>query len=237
MNLRLIAIFVLLIGVITAIDSRSQSQRGAFLPQIDHIVYGTPDLQVGIQAIERLLGVRATPGGQHPGLGTHNALVALGPNTYLEILAPDPDQPKPSEPLRFGLSALTMPRLVAWAAKGNDLDKLVGDGLKHGVKIGRVIPGSRQTPQGSLLTWRVTDQRVVIADGIGPFFIDWGQTPHPARTAAPGATLVELRAEHPDPISVRDILSKLGLNLPVAKGTRPALVAVIDSPRGRVELR
>jgi hypothetical protein len=77
----------------------------------------------------------------------------------------------------------------------------------------------------------------VIADGIVPFFIDWGTTPHPASSAAPGATLIALRAEHPDPTKVRMILNQLGFDLPVTKGPTPALVATIDSPRGRVELR
>jgi len=41
---------------------------------IDHLVYATPDLDLGIATIERLLGVRATAGGRHPGAGTRNAL-------------------------------------------------------------------------------------------------------------------------------------------------------------------
>jgi hypothetical protein len=70
-----------------------------------------------------------------------------------------------------------------------------------------------------------------------PFFIDWGQTPHPAASAPQGAKLVDLRAEHPEPEEVEKILKSLGLDLPVEEGARPALVAVVASPRGRVELR
>ena len=42
-------------------------------------------------------------GGSHPGLGTHNALLSLGDESYLEIIAPDPTQPKPDHPRIFGL--------------------------------------------------------------------------------------------------------------------------------------
>jgi len=68
-------------------------------------------------------------------------------------------------------------------------------------------------------------------------FIDWGQSPHPARTAASGASLIALRTEHPDAQRVQRLLKKLGLDLPVQSGAAPALVATIDGPRGRVELR
>jgi hypothetical protein len=34
-----------------------------------------------------------------------------------------------------------------------------------------------------------------------------------------------------------DMLRQLGVGLPVKRGPRPALIAVIDCPRGRVELR
>src|SRR5262245_46770085 len=91
---------------------RGQQSRGNLLAQIDHLVYATPDLALGVERIERLLGVRATPGGQHLGLGTRNALVALGPSCYLEIIGPDPEQPRPSGLRRFGLDDLREPMLL-----------------------------------------------------------------------------------------------------------------------------
>jgi hypothetical protein len=219
-------------------DLDAQSDDAAvLLRQIDHLVYATPDLSAGVERIEVLLGIRATPGGQHPGEGTRNALIALGPTSYLEILAPDPEQPNLDHPRRFGIDTLNRPRLVTWAAKGHDLTQTVNDAHRRGVPLGEVISGSRRTPGGVLLSWHTTNQRAVIADGIVPFFIDWGTTPHPASSAASGATLIALRAEHADPINVRRMLNQLGFDLPVTKGPRAALVATIAGPRGRVELR
>jgi hypothetical protein len=48
---------------------------------------------------------------------------------------------------------------------------------------------------------------------------------------------VAFRAEHPEAGRVQAMLRQLGLNLPVQQGSRPALIATIDSPKGRVELR
>jgi hypothetical protein len=207
------------------------------LARVDHLVYATPDLARGVAELEKLLGVRAAPGGQHLGLGTRNALIALGPYTYIEIIAPDPDQPKPSSPRRFGIDGLTASRIVTWAAKGTDLEQLRADAVRNGIPLGKVAPASRRRPDGVELVWHSTDSQATVADGIVPFFIDWGRSPHPAESAAKGATLVALRAEHPDAKNVERMLQRLGLAVPVIAGARPALVATIDCPRGRVELR
>jgi len=220
-------------------DSGGPESKGsaASLARVDHIVYGTPDLQLGIDTLEKLLGVRATPGGQHPGRGTRNALIALGPATYLEIIAPDPQQPKPAAPRSFGIDDLRAPRLVAWAAKGKDLEPAVAEARRQGVPLGDVRAGSRKRPDGVLLSWRYSDPAAVVAGGVVPFLIDWGSSPHPAATAAQGASLIALRVETPTPEPVHKMLQALGFDLPVQKGLAPAIVATIRTARGTVELR
>jgi len=216
---------------------QAQAQQTPLLAEIDHLVYATPDLDLGVNTIEKTLGIRATPGGQHPGMGTRNALVALGPASYLEIIGPDPDQPKPAGPRRFGIDALQAPRVIGWVAKSRALDAVSARAASSGVPLGPVIPGSRTRPDGVVLSWRYTDPNIVAADRLVPYFIDWGSSPHPSTTAARGATLVQLRAEHPDAPRVQKMIDALGLHLHVEKASAPALIATIDSPRGRVELR
>jgi hypothetical protein len=48
---------------------------------IDHLVYAVPSLPAAIADVAERFGVRAQAGGKHIGLGTHNALLALGPRT------------------------------------------------------------------------------------------------------------------------------------------------------------
>ena len=233
MNIRVAVVALVAIPVLL----RAQTPSNTLLTRIDHLVFATPDLQLGITTIEQRLGVKATPGGQHPGLGTRNALAALGPTSYLEIIGPDPDQPKPAGPRRFGIDDLKAPRIVRWVVKSSELEAVAAQAAKANVALGAVTPGSRRRPDGVVLSWRYTDPNTVVANGLIPFFIDWGTSPHPALTAARGASLVQLRAEHPDAVMVQKMIDRLGLELKVSTAAAPAIIATIDSPRGRVELR
>src|SRR3970040_851694 len=135
--------FVTLFGM-TLAGKVYQVGPSGVLSSVDHLVYATPELQLGIERIEKALGLRATPGGQHLGRGTRNALVSLGPGTYLEIIGPDPEQPSPAQPRPFGIDDLNEPRLVTWAAKRGNLEHLASDAGRDGVKLGEVIAGSRR---------------------------------------------------------------------------------------------
>lgn len=210
---------------------------GPVLERVDHLVYAVPDLEAAVDALEATLGVRAAAGGRHPAEGTRNFLLALGPAVYLEIIGPDPSGPAPSRPRWFGIDGLRQPRLVAWAARGKDLGRIVAGAVAAGVRLGPVGSGSRERADGQLLSWRFTDPRVVVEGGVVPFFIDWGQTPHPAGSAPQGVTLEGLRAEHPEPGRVRKTLGALGLDLPVSLGPKASLRATLQTPRGRIELR
>jgi hypothetical protein len=42
----------------------------AVLPGVDHIVYSTQDFNAAVARLERLLSIRASLGGRHPGGGT-----------------------------------------------------------------------------------------------------------------------------------------------------------------------
>lgn len=204
---------------------------------VDHLVYATPDLERGVKEIERLIGVSPTPGGQHPGRGTRNALVALGPDVYLEIVATDPDQPSPATPRWLGIDTIVTSTLTTWAAKSSALAELRARAVENGVPLGEVKSGARQRPDGARLSWQLTEPEPLIEDGVIPFFIDWGGSPHPARSLPGGATLTDLRIEHPDVERVQRMLDVLGLDVTVTSAATPALVAIIDGPHGRVELR
>ncbi len=206
------------------------------LSRVDHLVYAAGDLCRGIAEIEQLLGIRASLGGRHRIWGTQNALVGLGSRCYLEIIAPDPEYSPSARARPFNLDQDAPSRLVAWAANATELELLRAAAFRSGVTLGDVQSGSRQRPDGIVLRWTLTDLCCVVADGIIPFFIDWGPSFHPAPTAAAGAALASLRAQHPNAGQVSEMLRALALPLSVTIGRGPALIVEIDSPKGRVLL-
>lgn len=187
-----------------------------------------------MDTIEALLGARPVYGGQHQGRGTHNALLSLGPDVYLEVIAPDPAQSEVPRPLWIAADSVTAPRLIYWAAKSNNLEALVEKARGQGLELGQVSSGNRSRPDGQLLHWKLTDPRANPADGILPFFIDWEDTPHPARSLPRGGAFVSLEARHPEPESVNAMMQVVGLGLNVQHGQEPALFARIQTPTGVV---
>ena len=173
------------------------------LKRLDHLVYAVPDLDTGVADLARQLGVRAAPGGPHPGRGTRNALIALGPESYLEIIAPDPAQPEPAGGRWFGVDPRAPARLAGWAAKGSDLPRLVAAAAQRGVPLGEVMPGARKRPDGVELRWTLTNPDTRAVFGLAPFFIDWGTSPHPAATAPRGPVLSGHQSSGRSPVTRR----------------------------------
>jgi hypothetical protein len=199
---------------------------------VDHLVYLCPELDPAVDRMTELTGVRPAYGGQHPGLGTHNALLALGPRTYLEIIAPDPSQSAPAGPLPFGLGRVSGPELRAWAAAPDDLDGVVERSRAAGFGYGPVTTGQRRTAAGNDLAWRMADRPDTADNGVAPFLIDWADTPHPATTAPAGVTLTELRLSSPGPERLTLLLQLVGLDIPVERAERSSFRAVLTRPDG-----
>ena len=201
---------------------------------LDHLILGASDLPRGIQFIEQRTGVRAAFGGVHPGRGTHNALLSLGPRCYLEILAPDPEQ----QTLAWfcTLPELTEPRLVGWMLHPANLAPLAERLREADIACNGPVEGSRQRPNGRTLRWKL----LRLADdgqGLLPILIEWNtDSPHPADDAPSGLSLVRFEVSTPHPNELERVFQLLGVDLPVAHGDRLQLRARIAGPDGAVEL-
>src|SRR5271157_3036154 len=206
---------------------------------LDHLLLGCTDLDEGIAFVEQHTGIKPAMGGVHPGRGTRNALLALGPLHYLEVIAPDPAQteiPKTRAELPAMLKKLTSPLLINWAVHTSDIVGVAERWKKAGIAFQGPTPGSRARPDGTMLHWQtlnLDNDR----DGLLPFFIQWGaDTVHPSVDAPKGCTLESFAVVGPDSASLSADFQKLGISVEVASGETARLRARIVGPKGTLVL-
>ncbi|MBS7812249.1 VOC family protein [Roseococcus pinisoli] len=204
------------------------------MAEIDHIVIGARTLEEGAAFVERELGVKPQKGGTHEGAGTHNLLLGLGPDAYLEVIAPDPAQPEPAQPRLFDLddpATRTMldsgPRLLTWVARTSTMDPVMA---RLGPRGGTI----REMHRGEL-SWRFAQppQRQDM-DNLIPCLIEWRGERAGKRLHDSHLRLVALEAEHPDVDALRMALRDRGLGdaLEVRHGSHPRLVARLATKEG-----
>jgi hypothetical protein len=181
------------------------------MAEIDHIVLGARTLAEGAAYVEQHLGVAPRPGGVHAGFGTHNMLLGLGRQCYLEVIAPDPGQPNPPHPRLFDLDDPAVklmleagPCLIGWVARTPVLDAVVS---RLGPRAGDVKSMSRGD-----LSWRMAfpPQRQDM-DNLIPALIQWESDSASTRLPDSHVRLLALEAEHPEADMVRDSLAERGL--------------------------
>lgn len=128
------------------------------LTRIDHVMICVPELQAGIDQYIKL-GFNVYAGGVHTGKGTHNA-IAFNEYDYLELLAiRDPVE------YQAGRSSGWTDTLTEFIAAGGGIryviiesDDLAADVAamrKRGVDLSDATPGSRRTPAGHELQWKL----------------------------------------------------------------------------------
>ena len=201
---------------------------------LDHIILGCSDLDGGVQFIAERTGVRAVLGGVHPGHGTRNSLLSVGGRSYLEVLAPDPQQPALTW-YRM-LPELSEPRLLGWAVQVANLAELAQRLGTARIACKTPTAGSRVRPDGRRLRWTMLaleDNR----GGLLPFFLEWSaDSTHPSEDAPAGCRLVGFGVESPDPDELAGMYQRLGVEVAVKRGDRPRIFARIAGPGGECDL-
>jgi hypothetical protein len=184
-----------------------------FSSSIDHLVVTAPSLESGAAWIQQQLGCALQPGGRHPRMGTHNQLLRIGPDCYLEVLAIDPAATAPTQPRWFGLdhaASRSVPRLAAWVMRTNHIHELA--------PLAPAELGPVQAMQRGDLEWLIT----IPADGACPFdgtlppLIQWQTTSPPAaRLPESSLTLQRLQLRHPEADRLREWFDRAGLAGPI----------------------
>jgi Glyoxalase-like domain len=197
--------------------------------RLDHIVLAAPDLARACDEFEAAAGVRPVFGGAHPGLGTHNALVAFDAVSYLEIIAPDPAQAGGG--MARALAGLRTSTPLHWAIRVTGL----ADVATRLRALGWTPTGIRRTartpPDGARLEWDLCGLTGHSYGGVAPFFIDWLASAHPTGASPRVGPLLQLELSAPDPEPLRTLLDALGVAATVTRGEL-ALAFAFDSPHG-----
>jgi hypothetical protein len=209
--------------------------------RLDHLTIIAPSLDAGADHVRDLLGIDMPAGGKHPLMGTHNLLLRLSNEVFLEVIAVDPSAERPDRPRWFGLDDADAVRsawddgrrLRSWVAQTGDLDDVLA---RHGSTLGRKTRLSRDDRSW---LFSVPSDGSLPVDGVAPSAIDWEEGGSPASTMPDlGANLLSFQIEHPDPGQVSVLYERLGVIDPpeVRKGSRFRYRAIIDTPAGIKEL-
>lgn len=198
---------------------------------LDHVIVLTSDLEAFRAQFEADTGVALTVGGAHPGIGTANLLASLGGGVYIEFMGPDPSF-EPPQGLGARLAAQGEPRIGGFAARSRDIRATAAAVEAAGLVAPSPTAGSRAAPDGSLISWTA-----LFTGGHGhgdqvPFFIDWGETPHPSATSAQGLELLSFEVVHPEPDGLSDLYRRLGVSVEVIAGPAPGFRLRMRTPRG-----
>jgi hypothetical protein len=195
---------------------------------IDHLVVTADGLSAASALVETTLGVAMSPGGVHAAMGTHNRLLSLGPDDYIEALAIKPDAPSPPHARWFGLDHREGPaRLAGWALRVPDLDAALTEAPEG---IGLPIEVTRGEYR-----WRISlpESGILPFDGLFPALIEWNGPLPPAALEDHGARLVTLTLSHPRAGALGWALSMLSSDdRLVVRAGAAGLSALIHTPDG-----
>ena len=201
----------------------------------DHLVIVARSLADGAEYVRQCLGVTPQPGGEHPRMGTHNALLKLGDALFLEVMAINPAAPGPARPRWFDLDRMApnaAPRLATWVARTNDIRAAAA---ASPVPLGAIEPMTR-----GALNWLITipQDGTLPLEGVAPTLIEWHNGPHPAANLQDqGCSLIRLEGYHPQADKVSAMLRASGfqgtVSMHAVAPDEPAyLAAHIQTPQG-----
>lgn len=196
---------------------------------LDHLAITARTLAEGVAWVRELLGIEMPPGGAHPRMGTHNRLLGLGPDVFLEVIAVDPDAPAPDCGRWYGLDSFDgPPRIGTWIVGTPDISR----SLVHAhTDSGPAVEAVRGD-----LEWLIS----VSADGSMPMqgayptLIQWPDGPLPVtRMEGRGCSLTGLKISHPNADQIASGLASQFDDHRVTFQTGPhGLAATFDTPSG-----
>lgn len=205
--------------------------------KIDHLVYCVPNIEQAIEDLGTRMSVKAIIGGKHLTQGTKNALINLGNECYLEILAIDEYNTKFKSSRWMGIDILSDSKITRWALKSNDIQKDAIHLNQYNPSMGNITNGSRLISDGNTLSWQIAMPLPGPEVELVPFITDWSKSEsHPTDNLSHECKLLELILTHPSPNNTQELFNKMGIEITINKSKSTSIKAKIQTPNGIIEL-
>ncbi len=209
--------------------------------QLDHLVIAANSLEQGQSYLYDVYGLEPSPGGQHLAMGTHNSVLKLDNDSYLEIIALDPNGQKPTMPRWFNLDSEELqkqikdkPKLITWVARTNNFSELKKQAISD-------IGTARAMRRGNL-SWQFgfSDDGSLFAGGVLPYIIQWDSIQHVSRAMPEkNYSLSKLELLHPEANKIKNALKSLNFHsnlVEISKNDDISLIAHIETANGLVKI-
>lgn len=198
---------------------------------LDHLVIAARTLEEGAAYVEAVLGLGLTRGGKHPHMGTHNLLLSLGDQEYLEVIAIDPGAEPPDRPRWYSLDEFRdAPRMTNWAVRTDDLDAALDEAPEGSGEVFELERGDLRWAMAVPQTGRLP------FDNAMPALIEWDtNSAHPCnRLPDYGARLQRLDVFHPDADRLKQSFQAFDRlpHVDFRQGPEKRLIATITTPEG-----
>lgn len=207
---------------------------------IDHIVLGISDLDTGVEQVEKLTGVRPRFDGRDAKLGTQSAVILLGTDSFLEILAPDPKADP--ELIDAELKPLILDKLAGmesltpftWAVGSENLERSQWFARRAGSRTSEIEAGMRKRGWGRTVDWtwsRVTRPETRVM----PLLVQWSSEGKKPQDYAPeGCSLKQLHLNSRTFKSVHALLATMQIDAEVEANDVESMSFTLECDQGEV---
>jgi len=216
------------------------SKRSGF----DHLVIVAQSLAEGVAYVQEHLGVVIPKGGVHEYMGTHNHVMQLGADCYLEVIAINPSARGPVHPRWFDMDSPLLrdrisrgPVLLTWIVNVPTHDMLE--------KLDSELWGSPLAMSRDSYEWSFSlrEDGALPAGGCIPTPIWWKSNPPVLAMPSVGCSICSIVLRHPKPkwlaakLTLLSALNVYNLEIDIQESTVPGFTAVIETPSGIRELK
>ncbi|CAJ1951792.1 unnamed protein product [Cylindrotheca closterium] len=203
---------------------------------LDHIVLASPNMAEALDKFEEMSGVRPVIMGPLEGLGVQTAHVGMDKGRYIEIIAPDDENPGP---LGKELKALPAGRLIPYqyAIRATEISRLI-EGYVYDV-LGwdpDHICMAQTLPDGTPRQWDLLTMYGHNIGGAAPIYVKYPDpSEHPTRKLDPTITFKKFTVQADQDHRVHKLITDVsGIDIEYAQ--TPALEFSFDTPKGGLAL-